>query len=286
MSHFTVLVIGDNPEEQLKPYDENIEMDRYVSHTKEQLIKRKREEIKIYSEGYYAEYLKDKKKYVKECNNKNHIKYIEEEFPKRLTWTDEECYLDEIRYCEKEDIGKDGEIYSTYNPKSKWDWYQLGGRWYGLLKLKKGKTGTSGELGLMDSCFNDDDEHTDQAKKGDIDFTPTKEIIKNLKRKWELIMEGKKPKNKEEKEILTWAYKKEYYLKEYDSKEDYIKRESEFGTFAVLKDGVWYEKGSMGWFGCSSATHNDSKKWDKSFFEKWIKNLSDETLLSVYDCHK
>jgi hypothetical protein len=31
--------------------------------------------------------------------------------------------------------------WSTYNSDSKWDWYTVGGRWAGLLKLKKGKTG-------------------------------------------------------------------------------------------------------------------------------------------------
>ena len=29
--------------------------------------------------------------------------------------------------------------YSTYNPKSKWDWYTVGGRWYGCIKTKDGR---------------------------------------------------------------------------------------------------------------------------------------------------
>ena len=35
-----------------------------------------------------------------------------------------------------ENIGDNGELYSTYNPNSKWDWYQVGGRWSGMLKTK------------------------------------------------------------------------------------------------------------------------------------------------------
>ena len=31
MSHFAVMVIGDNVEEQLAPYDENIEVEPYFS---------------------------------------------------------------------------------------------------------------------------------------------------------------------------------------------------------------------------------------------------------------
>lgn len=34
----------------------------------------------------------------------------------------------------------DGEM-TTYNPNSKWDWYQVGGRWTGFFKKKKGAKG-------------------------------------------------------------------------------------------------------------------------------------------------
>ena len=36
--------------------------------------------------------------------------------------------------------GEDGEWYSwsSYNPDSKWDWYEVGGRWAGSLQLKEG----------------------------------------------------------------------------------------------------------------------------------------------------
>ena len=28
-------------------------------------------------------------------------------------------------------------LYSTYNPNSKWDWYEKGGRWWGLLWFRR-----------------------------------------------------------------------------------------------------------------------------------------------------
>ena len=48
MSHFAVLVIGDNIDEQLAKFDENLETPRYVKYTKEQLIAEKRKEIEDY----------------------------------------------------------------------------------------------------------------------------------------------------------------------------------------------------------------------------------------------
>lgn len=33
--------------------------------------------------------------------------------------------------CDEEDCDENGEYTTTYNPKSKWDWYRIGGRWNG-----------------------------------------------------------------------------------------------------------------------------------------------------------
>lgn len=129
MSHFTVLVIGDDVEESLAPFDENIELAKYVEYTREQLIAKSREEIEDYKNGRYAEYLADPVKYKAECTNDYHMKYLEENFPKKLQWTDQEHYEEAIRYYEPEDIGTNGEVYSTRNPQGYWDWYQIGGRW-------------------------------------------------------------------------------------------------------------------------------------------------------------
>ena len=40
MSHFSVLIIGDNVDEQLAPYNESIKVAPYVEYTKEELIKK------------------------------------------------------------------------------------------------------------------------------------------------------------------------------------------------------------------------------------------------------
>ena len=134
MSHFCVYVFHDENttvDELLAPYDENIEFAPYVLYTKEQAIAKVRSEIEDFKNRIYKEYLADPDKYKENWgNNKNHIDYLENEFPKKLNWTDEECYED-IAKWKREDgmVDEDGSILSTYNPKAKWDWYQVGGRW-------------------------------------------------------------------------------------------------------------------------------------------------------------
>lgn len=225
MSHFTVMILGENPEEQLKPFDENLETERYVKYTKEQIIENGKKDIERYKNGIYAEYLKDPVAYAeKYTKNDKHLNYVANEFPLMLEWSEEQIYQHEIRWYEPHEIGSSGEVYSECNPNSKWDWYVLGGRWSGLIKLKDGTSGKMGRSGTMGNEVG-----IDQAKKGD---------IANF---------------------------------------------DELVTFALIKDGKWFERGEMGWWGFV-ADEKEEDAWDNEF-KKLIKDLPDDTLISIYDCH-
>jgi len=69
------------------------------------------------------------------------------------------------------------------------------------------------------------------------------------------------------------------------SRESYITsaRNRAGTTFAVVKDGKWYERGKMGWWACV-ANEKDEETW-VSMFAKLIDDLPDETQLTVVDCH-
>lgn len=134
MSHFVTMVIGDDPEKQLEPFNENIEVDEYASQ-------KVSEEDKKRMLDHYG------------CTDFEECYKLHGE-----DWNDNDWRKNE-----------DGEWweYSTYNPKSKWDWYVLGGRWSGrILKLKEGaESGIEGE-----KSFFSDTHGIDAALKKDIDF--------------------------------------------------------------------------------------------------------------------
>jgi len=67
--------------------------------------------------------------------------------------------------------------------------------------------------------------------------------------------------------------------------EQYVQRarDSALTTFAILKDGKWYERGEMGWWGIVS-NEQDRDEWNAQF-SRLIDGLPDSTLLSVVDCH-
>jgi len=99
MSHYTVLVVGQDPVSQLDPYSENLEVDAYKIYPDEEDLKRMAEnyQISVTDIATLCEKMED--------------------------WLGREGYIDEF-----------GKLYylSTYNPDSKWDWHSLGGRWTGF----------------------------------------------------------------------------------------------------------------------------------------------------------
>lgn len=69
------------------------------------------------------------------------------------------------------------------------------------------------------------------------------------------------------------------------SKEEYvaIAKRNAFTTFAVLKNGKWYERGEMGWWGIVS-NEKENDDWGQQFSDM-VLSLPDNTTLTLVDCH-
>jgi len=239
MSHYTVSVLhraDQDIDELLAPYDENLEVEPYMVYTREAAIRQAKEH-------WAAESLAGK--------------------------TD-----DEIFNMFSDGYVKDDEqnLYSTYNPDAKWDWYSVGGRWGGSLKLKQD---ARADYGGSDAV--------DEARIADIDFSPDEEAYKRALRFWEVAVEGDKQREGEDFFIF---YKPEYYLEYYGTKEKYAKYTSQWSSFAVVTpDGKWHEPGQMGWFGMSNTTANSQRDWNEHFMERFIESADGDLIITVVDCH-
>ncbi len=253
MSHFTVLVItkkdGPDVDELLAPYDENISVEPYIGRTK-------------------AEMIADAKKSKENIENriKEDPKYKVDEWAKKYleATTDEEFYQTQV--YEDSEYDKDGNELSTYNPKSKWDWYSIGGRWDGELKTKSGE--------YVNECF-----------ASELDISIDKEAYNKAIRFWEVIVEEQPLKENESKDDFRTFWNKNYYTSKYADKYAYAKSVASFRTYAfVTPDGEWHEPGQMGWFGCSSDDAESNMKYDEEF-EELLENLEDTDELHIVDCH-
>lgn len=107
--------------------------------------------MEVYKNTWYARYLKDPDAYEKaNTDHLEHIQFLREEFPKRLHWSDEECYEYAIHDYEDERIGPNGELLSTCNPIAKYDYYTIGGRWEKRLKTLHGNFVNQGKVKELD----------------------------------------------------------------------------------------------------------------------------------------
>lgn len=228
MSHFSVAVIhrkDQSIEKLLAPYDENIEVAPYVIMTRQEAIDHAR---KYHNLG------------------KNP--------------TDEDCWKSTAEgYHNKTD--KDGNICCTYNPRSRWDWWTIGGRFDGSL-IVNGKPENTGKI-------------------RDIDFSPNSKVYEHAKEIWEAVIEGKA-----KKEPISSPFTKEELLGTFSDKDSFARNRSLFTTYAVVTpDGNWYELGQMGWWGLSSETVAEERDWNDFYKERFIDTADPEMYMTIVDCH-
>lgn len=128
MTHFTVGIIVPSHKlpiinsyisDQMAPYDENEEVEPYVSYS----IKEAQ-----------ADLTRDIARFERIIQRQDadyNLEKCREHLDKLRVTTPEEKYRDYIEYHKHFD--EDGDPISTYNPDSKWDWYVIGGRWDGWI---------------------------------------------------------------------------------------------------------------------------------------------------------
>ena len=154
----------------------------------------------------------------------------------------------------------DGET-TTYNPNSKWDWYQIGGR------FSDGKPTKISDFKLYDDL--DDD------------------TIALYKRVWDSFEDKCKLTEDEEKKVFGEfrMWNDTYYLERYGTCENYIKAISSHIPYAFVDANGWYEKGQMGWWGCDNATQESIEDYTE-FAEKYFTAKENQNKYIVWvDCH-
>lgn len=266
MSHYAVLVIhdkGQDIEELLAPYDENLKVEPYIEYKHNDAIEMIKKE--------YIPFNNDIKDYS-----------VDE----LLNWF--------VKQYSSYSL-KDGDIYTTYNPNSRWDWYQIGGRFSDKLELT--------DEGIKEAIKQHDHGWFGQAsKKEQIEYVrytssaPIKYIKwftslsqerkDELRRWWEINIDDDELKEGEEKDKFFF-WKPEWFKRRYKDIDTYLKI-NEFTTFfaVITPDGKWYAPSKMGLFACTDGKPEDELKFDLEFYGRFIKpNLDSDLICTVVDCH-
>ena len=243
MSHFTVLVVDTNNEksvdEWMEPFYEGLEKDR------------------ISDWG-----VQDTLKYLKDHNVDFPYDYVNE--------TNLEEYLAVVKN-EGFDISEhdnEGNLYYFGNKDAKWDWYQIGGRWSGMLKKLDGT-------------------RCDECEVKDLDLSLDKDMYEKAERFWEVVVDKQPLTDVERPSDFFTMFKPEYYIEMYGDRDNYAKNQASFNTFAMLLDGEWYEQGKMGWFAMSDTTKESLEKFTDFMYKtlRELKKTHPHATVTLVDCH-
>ena len=280
MTHFACVVIGSNVDEQLAPYDQNLPV---TTERLELDVQQAREFLMEESKSGAAEALA-----VDETNERAVMMFL---------------YGDDIRQ------DKEGWYQLHWvNPKAKWDCWTIGGRWAGRLKLKK-----RAKPGWVDQAVKGDIdwegmEEAAEAKARDryrkvhaiIDGQPPMEPLEFVRdRHWKGIPESdreainaavQKARDEYEAQSGIVALRQDEELRWVDA-DDYLPSEDEYArkcrrsraiTFAVLKEGEWYE--SAAWEFGTSSENTAVDEWREEWY-RLLEGVEDDTLITICDLH-
>lgn len=289
MSHYSLMAINrkgrHDLDRMLAPYDEAREVAPYIRKTRAEALAEYREDIRRAALSLKAAEGKTEEEY-QEARKGNPDLFANYDYvvggdrcakrAAQANLTDEELmpYLEDYYGAE---LDAEGNVLSTYNPDSKWDWYEVGGRWSDELILKDGS-------------------RADSAKAKDIDwdamYSLTPLARAQLSKKWDDIACG--PDDKEHGEYLIKEYgpfhaPKEALIRRYGSGEEgkaaYLKACAVWTAYAVLDQAGWHEAGEMGWFGISAADEEAQIKWRDGFRKAFVDTLDPEDEVTIVDLH-
>jgi hypothetical protein len=204
--------------------------------------------------------------------------YVYENFPDRDFKS--EPIKDFIKDWYGEESDDDGNSLTTYNPRSKWDWYEIGGRWKDLLCVKGGR---SDICQVKDLDFS---RHHSDAKAETTEFyIGYKKYVEKRK--------ASDPPSKDEVSYLFCDVPKTKllpndHLEVIEDFDAFFRRAHADGYFSlptyVDLDG-WHTETSYGWFGFSENTpDHDNYDYARRFEEK-IKHLDPDMYLVAVDFH-
>lgn len=281
MSHFKVIVIGDDIEGSLQPYHEFectgvddqyvVDIDITDQVQKEFDRSEEYESIKEYLEDYYG---------ISTVNHEDDID-LEDDHKYGYAIIQDDTLI---------------KVIDRTNPNKKWDWWQIGGRWDKCLITKDGTKVNSAYKNDIDfeairneyakPFLEDYDKYWEVARTKQLQPFRTWESLSNVGN-----IDDRRAiyRNQEQYKIwnelqLGWDTNEEIILnQDRNVYESNIKKQALCG-YAMIYKGEWIAKGDMGWWGISSET-DQSKLQYYDIANKIIENLPDDEIITIVDCH-
>ena len=178
--------------------------------------------------------------------------------------SDEAYFLEKTDWC---DYDKDGNAITNRNPNAYYKWqrcYQF-------------RLDQDGEEAEFSNPFHlKDGTKAYQAHLNDIDWEREHGYNRRLyENAWDICVNGKEPFTDEEKLIQANMSNRKEYFAQFKDKEQYVRHSTSFFTYGVATSKEYHEV---------DYTVSDMD-WVSNFYDKYIKTLDGNPLLSIYEVH-
>ena len=245
---YTLMVVGNNPDELTKKYDANLEVESYIKYRYSDASKYRKKAIKMAQElidnadkleltPFMVEYFKEKVASLKKL-------------------TDFEYYTSICHGCS---FDEDGNAITTENPNGKWTSCRIGRNLCIPLKLK-------------------DSSESLQAKAGDVDWEKMHlepNTMQTYAAAWQLYHKEREPMTATEKQIYNNIKHQKRYFDGFESLEDYVNYCCSYWCYAYLDENGWQD-----------ADDHKNYQWITEFYDKFVKSLPPDSLITIYECSK
>lgn len=243
---FTLLVVGDNPDELIKKFDANLEVEPYIKYKYSDAAKYRKKAIKVVQDVIDNVDKLELTPFM--------VNYFKEKVAALKKLTDFEYYTS---ICDGCSFDRDGNAISTENPNGKWSTCRVGRNLCIPFKLKNGS-----------ECL--------QAKAGDVNWGEmhlAPSAIHTYATAWQLFHKEKEPVTEVEKQIYGNIKNQKRYFEGFDSQEDYVNYCCSYWCYAYLDENGWQD-----------ANDHKDYKWITEFYDKFVKSLKPDAQITVYEC--
>lgn len=178
------------------------------------------------------------------------------------------------------------------NPNKQWDGWTVGGRWSNFLLCKDGDKAdqaTKADIdieGMRDAVGEKaaakwDKAHAIIAGREWTTWDKVRDAVKDIEQARKVYNSQPPVKDASAHRDFTWDGIDEFAI----PRAEYVAnaRQKAISTYAVVKDGKWYSKGKMGWWGVSHGDI-DQAEWDAKVSEM-LDGLPSDTTITIVDCH-
>lgn len=244
---FTVMVVGDNPEELMEQYNINHKVTQYCKYKYLDAPKLRAKAILLMKEllnnidklslgQFHVDYFTNK---LQDLEGMSDFEYYQE-LTQGLTYDE------------------NGDAWSSENPNGKWTTCKIGDFLSVPLPLK-------------------DNTQTHQAFNKDIDWDKIHMFDKELYEiTWDLVHGLRTPINEQEEKILKNMSPQTNYFASFPNKEAYVVHNSAYWNYAFLDKNGWVDIDSA----------ESQQKWITEYYDRFINNLQPNDKVTIFECHK